>query len=190
MGKLIKKSLFILKSREVRNNMKKYLTIVLMSALFLSSFGFAKGGMGPCLATCCLGPRVGLEMNENTDIRSDEWIGVLTSVLFAINTDIFMSGYKAAVGHSMNDERRRDRLGGPEIKAAGPKKQGGFGPMLASCCLGPRIGLEMNDGRKIRSSEYLYVIPLVGLIPLTLEALDAKAGVTMSEIAAEEGLDS
>jgi len=35
-----------------------------------------EGGAGPCLASACIGPRVGLEMNEGKKIQTSEWIGL------------------------------------------------------------------------------------------------------------------
>jgi hypothetical protein len=35
-----------------------------------------KGGMGPCLASCCLGPRIGLEMNEGKSVETLEILGL------------------------------------------------------------------------------------------------------------------
>jgi hypothetical protein len=172
------------------DNMKRSIALLIIITLFIPTVAFAKGGMGPCLATCCLGPRVGLEMNEDTDIRGDEWNGLLWSLLLGINTNLYMSTYKAGIGKSMNDEKERERLGGPMIEAKAPKHEGGCGPMFGSFCLAPRIGLEMNDGRKIRTREYLYAIPLVNLFPLALECQEALSGKTMSEIAEAEDLDS
>lgn len=35
-----------------------------------------KGGIVPCLATCLIGSRVGLEMNEGKDIYQNAWIAL------------------------------------------------------------------------------------------------------------------
>ena len=29
-------------------------------------------------------------------------------------------------------------------------KKGGAGPFFASCCIGPRVGLELNEGKSIK----------------------------------------
>lgn len=172
--------------------MKKTLGSALCLILIICSVANAKppkGGAAPCLATCCLGPRVGLEMNEGTKVSNDEWFGVLTSLLLGINTNTYMSSYKAFTGESMNELKESENLGGPTINATVPQDTGGFTPCIASFCLGPRIGLELNDGRAIRSREYLYFIPLVNIVPALIECSEAYSGKTMSELAAEEGLD-
>ena len=64
----------------------------------------------------------------------------------------------------------------------------GLKSFFYSLCLGPRIGLEYNEGRKIRSSEAMCWIPLVGQILHFINAVDAGQGKTMSEIVAKEGL--
>ena len=70
---------------------------------------------------------------------------------------------------------------------AGDKK-GGCLPFLGSCCLGPRIGLEMNEGRQVRTLEWLLLVPYVGLFTRLWMSIEAYDGKTMSEIAAEENL--
>ena len=68
-------------------------------------------------------------------------------------------------------------------------KRGGFRPCVYSFCLGPRIGLEYNEGRKLRSSESICWIPFFGWALHILNAYDAYKGKGMSEVVAEEGLD-
>jgi hypothetical protein len=66
--------------------------------------------------------------------------------------------------------------------------KGGVGPCLASCCIGPRVGLEMNDGRKIRTLEWLTLVPVVNIVTILMQCYEAYQGKTMSEIAAAEKL--
>ncbi|MDI6782115.1 MAG: hypothetical protein QME49_08450 [bacterium] len=61
--------------------MKKMLgMIVLLLVVQMACFSLAsadaakKGGMTPAFASCLLGPRIGLELNEGTPIRTEEWI--------------------------------------------------------------------------------------------------------------------
>ena len=167
--------------------MKKILLGLCLLAT-MSSALLAKGGCGPFLASCCIGPRVGLEMNEGTDIRSTEWIGFVSNLVITPVGNI-VYGFDPATGKSMNEVRGKENLGGPAIKAQAPKNKGGLGPFLAGFCLGPRVGLELNDGRKIRTMEWLTLVPVVQIIPMTLIAIEAGSGKTMAEVAAAEKLD-
>src|SRR3972149_4053297 len=69
------------------------------------------------------------------------------------------------------------------------KSRGGVKPFIYSLCLGPRIGLEYNEGRKARDSEEMCWIPILGQVMHFLNAIDAGKGETMSEVVAKEGLD-
>ena len=121
----------------------------------------AKGGAGPLLASCCLGPRIGLEMNEGIEIELLEFLCFAPEVGDIIHLYVsYDYGYKAA----------------------GNK---GF---LASCCLGPRIGKELNE-RKIRTKEWLYLVPIVNLYAWAAIGMEAYSGKTMTEIAQEENLN-
>jgi len=116
-----------------------------------------KGGAVPMLASCCIGPRVGLEMNEGKEILMYEWfrfIPYVGQIIMAYGT-----GYQAA----------------------------GFNGFMASCCLGPRVGSQLNE-RKIRSKEWLILIPVVNLYPWISTGLEALNGKTMVEIEAAENL--
>ena len=97
--------------------------------------------------------------------------------------------FEAYNGKSMNEVRKEERLGGDMISANRTAEVGGPMPFLASCCLGPRVGLEMNDGRKVRALEYLRLVPIVGYIPHVMISIEAYNGKTMTEIAKDEGLD-
>ncbi|MEK7275060.1 MAG: hypothetical protein AAB296_02820 [Candidatus Desantisbacteria bacterium] len=51
------------------------LFVIQVAFLSLASADAAKkGGMTPAFASCCLGPRIGLELNEGTPIRTEEWV--------------------------------------------------------------------------------------------------------------------
>ncbi len=165
--------------------MKKFLVVISLVAVMSSSL-MAKGGAGAFLASCCLGPRVGLEMNEGRSIRTMEWITLIPYVGYV--STILMAA-DAAGGKTMNEIRASEGLGGPTVKAVKPAQKGGVVPFLANCCLGPRIGLEMNDGRKVRNMELFQLIPFVGIIPRVLIAAEAGGGKTMTQVAAAEGLD-
>lgn len=67
--------------------------------------------------------------------------------------------------------------------------KGGLAPCLATCCFGPRAGLEMNEGRKIRIVEWITLVPYAGSIARLYIGFEAMQGKTMSEIAAEEKLN-
>ena len=68
------------------------------------------------------------------------------------------------------------------------KEKGGCLPFLGSCCLGPRIGLEMNEGKRVRTLEWVRLVPIVGLFAHLWISVEAFQGKTMSEIAKEENL--
>ncbi len=120
----------------------------------------AEGGIGPMLGSCCLGPRIGLEMNEGQEIEIME---VLPLIPYA--GGVFRLWLSYDYGY----------------KAAGGK---GF---LASCCIGPRVGKQFNE-RKLRSIEKLYPIPIVNLYPWIVIGLEALDGKTMEQIEQEENL--
>ena len=65
----------------------------------------------------------------------------------------------------------------------------GLKSFFYSLCLGPRIGLEYNEGRKVRTSEALCWIPIFGWVLHFINAVDAGKGKTMSEVVSKEGLD-
>ena len=132
-----------------------------------------KGGFGPCLASACIGPRVGLEMNEGKGIALSEWIalgGKLMSLaaiegvgsVTAIGTQAYMA------------------------YATGGKANGMSG-FLASCCLGPRIGAELGE-RRIRDKEWQLLIPCLNISPCLSISMEAFQGKTMTEIEVAEGL--
>lgn len=170
--------------------MKKIVIALLVLLMAFPAATFAKGGLGPCLATCCFGPRVGLEMNDGKSVRLMEWLTLLVDNFavpgFYIGRTV--NSLESAFNKGMNETTTAENLGGPQIKSNGPKLGGGWTPFLASCCLGPRIGMELNDGRRIRNIEWLTLV--VPVVPTLIIALEASKGKTMTEVAEEEGLDS
>ncbi len=168
----------------------KKITVLLALLIFVSmaSAITKKGGINPCLATCFLGPRVGVEMNEGTKIRNAEWIGLVGKVVFAPLGYLYLA-IDPTSGKSMNQIKREEGLGGPIISAPVPSEKGGPTSFLTSCCLGPRVALEANSGRNIRTMEWVTLIPLVNIVPVVYMCYESYSGKTMSEIAAAEGLD-
>lgn len=132
-----------------------------------------KGGLEPCLASACIGPRVGLEMNEGYPIESSEWIGfggpIAGSFVGGSLGNLISLGSKGYMaydrGYLNNDVA-------------------GF---LASYFIGPRVGAQLGQ-RKIRTVEWLRLIPCVNIYPCIVIPLAAFQGKTMSEIEVAEGL--
>ncbi|MFH1283514.1 MAG: hypothetical protein ABII27_07605 [bacterium] len=146
--------------------MKRYIVVCVSVVLFLGSIGSpvilaAEGGIKPMFGSCCIGPRIGLEMNENIEIKTIEW------VRFAVNI------VAAPIGSC--------------ISGIYQGSDNGFGGFLASCCIGPRVG-EQLDQRKIRALEWLYLVPIVNIVPWIMIGIEAYNGKTMTEIGAAEGL--
>lgn len=143
----------------------------------------------PCLATCCIGPRVGLEMNDGGRVSSLEVLtlvgdGVILPML-GLPLPLFQSVMvgQAGLGSSMDSADM-----GKPIEVQGEFKKGGCTPFLASCCIGPRVGYELNDGRQVRNIEWLsMIVPVIPRLYMMYEAFDGK---TMSEVATAERLDS
>lgn len=72
---------------------------------------------------------------------------------------------------------------------AGKQYDGGPWPFLASCCIGPRVGLQMNEGVAVRDVEQFSWLPIVGWFGYRFYmAWEAGQGKTLSEIVAEERL--
>lgn len=124
-----------------------------------------KGGIGPCLATCLLGPRVGLEMNEGATIQTSEWIALAGNV---VGPSIHSSVSLVTRAYMAYD------TGG---------KQNDFNGALASFFIGPRVGQELHE-RKIRTKEWLTFCG----IGTCLIGWEAYKGKTMTEIEVAEGL--
>ena len=137
-----------------------------------------KGGIGPCLATCCIGPRVGLEMNEGKDVTTPEYImlggqlvggGMTGSAAMVSLGSVITTGSRAYMAYEMG------------------AKKNGFEGALASYCIGPRVGNEL-DYRKIRTKEWFTLVPCACLWPMITIPLEAYGGKTMTEIEVAEGL--
>jgi hypothetical protein len=160
---------------------------IVLTVVFISVVSAAqKGGLGPCLATCCIGPRVGLEMNEGTKIRNTEWMGLVGNLVLSPVGSLYVA-IDPTNGKTMNQIKQEESLGGPTIQAKGNKAKGGPVSFLTSCCFGPRVALEGNNGRNIRTIEWIGLI--VPVIPALYMDYEAFSGKTMSAVAAEEGLD-
>lgn len=165
---------------------KVFIVFALISAVSFAAP--AKGGVGPCLATCCFGPRAGVQMNEGTKIRNMEWMAlVANAVASPLGTAMLL--WDPITGESMNSIKQDENLGGPQILAKAPENKGGINSCLIGYCFGPRVALEANDGRKIRTLEWIALVPVVNIVPTVIMLNEAYTGKTMSEIAAEEGLD-
>ena len=138
------------------------LAVALLAGPLLLQEAQAKtmGGPVPCLATCCVGPRIGLEMNEGQPVTVMELLPLVPYVggVFRLYLS-YDYGFKA----------------------------GGAKGFLASCCIGPRVGKEIGE-RKIRTKEKLLLIPVFNIIPATMIAMDAYCGKTMTEVEQEENL--
>lgn len=169
--------------------MKKTITIFLILLFVFSKMIFAKGGLGPCLASCCIGPRIGLEMNEGSRIRNTEWLGFIVGAVASSMAGRLIYVIDPVNGRTMNEIRKEENLGGVDVKAAKPEHTDYFLSGLGSFCIGPRVGLEMNDGRKIRTVEWFLLAPIVSIVPAVIISAEAYSGKTMSEIAQEENLD-
>lgn len=155
--------------------MKNFVVSLLMViSLLMGTFLHAdeKGGFVPCLASCLIGPRVGLEMNEGKEVTQSEWVGFAGSYL---GNFIPYIGSAVAVGCRMY------------MAYDMGVKPNGFEGGLASFCLGPRIGNEI-DYRKIRTLEWLQLVPCVCIYPTIAIPLEAYNGKTMTEIEVKEGL--
>jgi len=157
--------------------MKKLIVNVLILIFLVTGlFAAEKGGIVPCLATCLIGPRVGLEMNEGKPINTSEWIGAAGTFLggplgymipyVGSLIPLACKGYMAYdMGYKANE----------------------FPGFAASFCIGPRVGNELGT-RKIRMKEWLSLVPCVCIYPMITIPLEAYQGKTMTEIEAKEGL--
>jgi len=152
---------------------KDFIFILITITLLMSTFLQAEenGGFVPCLASCLIGPRVGLEMNEGKEIVQSEWIMLGGQLIAAVPVigQIAATGTRAYNAYDM-----------------GAKKNGLEGA-LASFFLGSRVGNEL-DYRKIRLMEWLRIVPCVCIYPAIMIPLEAYQGKTMTEIEVEEGL--
>lgn len=143
------------------------------------------GGIMPCLLTCYLGPRVGVEYNEGRAVSTMEWLQLVARI------GTLILAFKAMGGTTMSEYAKENGLDSRPIPA--PKgnaaSKGGITACLVTCYMGPRVALERNEGRKIRSKEIWLIIPILNLIAAILMGLEAYNGMTMTQIARDEGLD-
>ena len=112
-----------------------------------------KGGVGPMLGSCLLGPRIGLEMNEGEEIQLMEVLPLITGVFrLWISYDY---GYNAA----------------------------GYKGFLASCCIGPRVGKEFNERKiRDREFLYpIPIVNLYPWITIGIEAYQGKTMTEIAE---------
>ena len=154
--------------------MKKIAVSLLVVLMLFAGTGLhaEEGGVLPCLASCLVGPRVGLEMNEGKEIQKSEWIGVIGGYfgnMVPIIGPLVSLGCRGYMAYDMGYV---------------PNEFGGF---AASFCLGPRVGNELHY-RKIRNKEWLLLIPCINIYPLISIPLEAYHGKTMTEIEQKEGL--
>ncbi len=66
---------------------------------------------------------------------------------------------------------------------------GGFTPFILGMLVGPRIALEWNDGRNVRSLEVLRALPYAGNLVGLFLCVEALSGYRMTSIAGETGID-
>lgn len=164
----------------------------------LSPAGQQPGGIVPCLLTCYLGPRAGLEYNEGRKIATIEWIELLVMLvpfagpLLHFGIILVMDALPAMNGKTMSEwvvENQTDTRPIPPPAGGPSATKGGFLACLTACCLSPRVSYERNESRKIRTKELLLLIPIVNIVFIILIGLEAFNGKTMTQVALEEGLD-
>lgn len=66
---------------------------------------------------------------------------------------------------------------------------GGFTPFFLGMIVGPRIGLEWNDGRNVRTLEVLRAVPYAGNLVGLFLCVEALSGYRMTSVAGETGID-
>lgn len=66
---------------------------------------------------------------------------------------------------------------------------GGFTPFILGMIAGPRIGLEWNDGRNVRTIEVLRALPYAGNLVGLFLCVEALSGYRMTDVAGETGID-
>lgn len=66
---------------------------------------------------------------------------------------------------------------------------GGLRPFLLGLLAGPRIALEWNDGRGVRTIEVLRSVPYLGNLVGLFLCVEALSGYRMTTVAAETGID-
>lgn len=144
------------------------------------------GGITPCLLNCYIGPRVGPEYNEGRGIATMEWIGLVISLARIIPA---LQAYQGKTMTEWAKENAMDSRPIPPPHGSNVNK-GGITACLISCYFGPRVALERNEGRKMRSKEIWLIIPILNIVAAILMGLEAYNGKTMTQIAKDEGLDA
>lgn len=159
---------------------RKFFALFILLGFCMAVFGqdsgkkSDRGGFVPCLATCLVGPRVGLEMNEGKELYDTEWILLGANVLGSVVGPTSIGPLVSTAGRLY----AAYEMGG---------KKNGFKGALASYFIGPRVGYELHY-RKIRRKELFLIIPCINIIPAVSIALEAYHGMTMSEIEKKENL--
>jgi len=165
----------------------------------LTPEGQPAGGIVPCLLTCYIGPRTGLEYNEGRKVSQIEWIELIATLVpfvgFLIRMGIrLVTGALPAMGGKTMTEWVGENPGldtRPIPPPPGPSAtRGGASACFIACCLSPRNAYERNESRRTRSKEVFLFIPLINIVFIILIGLEAFNGKTMTQIAQEEGLDS
>lgn len=75
-----------------------------------------------------------------------------------------------------------------ELREAG-FQPGGVRPFLLALLAGPRVALEWNDGRGVRTIELLRSLPYLGNLVGLYLCTEALSGYRMTAVAAETGID-
>lgn len=69
------------------------------------------------------------------------------------------------------------------------KRRGGPWPFLLTLLMGNRVGLEWNDGRRVRKLEYVRALPYAGWTVIPWMCYETFSEKSMQYIANKEGLD-
>lgn len=77
----------------------------------------------------------------------------------------------------------------PAEREATGFKPGGITPALLALLAGPRIALEWNDGRSVRTIELLRSVPYLGNLVGLYLCVEALSGYRMTAVASETGID-
>ncbi len=76
-----------------------------------------------------------------------------------------------------------------EEKAEVGFEPGGLTPFFLGMIVGPRIGLEWNDGRNVRTFEVLRALPYAGNLVGLFLCVEVLSGYRMTSVAGETGID-
>lgn len=144
---------------------KKIVLVALMASMWVVPETVqAKGGVGPCLATCIFSDtRIGLALNEGKEIETYDWITLASSFVGLTPVAKAYAAYENGY------------------------KQAGMTGFCVGYLWGPRPG-RMFDEYKLRSKEIMLCIPCVQLYPMIALPCEAYNGKTLTEVIEEEGL--